>query len=214
MTLPACRVPRVSASWDQGDNPQGWAWREGVALAPFLLADGSAPATQQTRVRLCWNERALYARFDCDDRDIWGEHTRRDAPLYDEEAVELFLSPGSDTPTRYYEFEVSPNGVLLDALIDNPTARRIDLRANLDWDCTGLRWWAWRDDTAQCWGAVLAVPWAALLPNGGAPTAWRANCYRIERPRDGAVEFSCWSPTLTRPADFHKPARFGCLHLV
>jgi len=43
---------------------------------------------------------------------------------------------------------------------------------------------------------------------------WRGNLYRIERPRDGEPEFSAWSPTLTRPADFHQPARFGTLELV
>ncbi len=47
------------------------------------------------------------------------------------------------------------------------------------------------------------------------PLLWRANLYRIERPRDGgAAEFSCWSPTFTNPPDFHRPERFGLLQLV
>jgi hypothetical protein len=47
------------------------------------------------------------------------------------------------------------------------------------------------------------------------PLYWRANLYRIERPRDGGgAEFSCWSPTFTDPPDFHRPDRFGLLQLV
>ena len=52
-----------------------------------------------------------------------------------------------------------------------------------------------------------------IAPAGELPDTWRANLYRIERPRDAAPEYSCWSPTLTDPADFHKPARFGVLRL-
>ena len=42
---------------------------------------------------------------------------------------------------------------------------------------------------------------------------WRGNFYRIERPHDAEPEFSGWSPTMTDPADFHKPAYFGILEL-
>ena len=211
--LPHLRVPRASAIWDTAGDPAAWDWGSVPALPPFVLADGSGPALQQTTARACWDVEALYIRFDCLDRDIWGAYTRRDDPIYDEEAVEVFIAPGSAAPVRYYEFEISPNGVLLDALIDNPTSRRTDLRANFAWDCPGLRWWAGRDDLAGRWWAALAIPWAAIGPPGMPAAIWRANFYRIERPRDAAPEFSCWSPTYTEPADFHRPAYFGTLYL-
>jgi hypothetical protein len=177
------------------------------------LADGSGPAIQQTVARVCYDDHALYIRFDCQDRDIWANYTRRDDPIYDEEVVEIFIAPGSAAPARYYEFEVSPNGVLLDALIDNPTSRRADLRVDFAWDCADLRWHAERDDSAGRWWAALAIPWISIGPPGAPSAIWRANFYRIERPRDAAPEFSCWSPTHTEPADFHKPAYFGTLYL-
>jgi hypothetical protein len=183
------------------------------ALPPFILANGSQPALQQTAARVCYDDDALYIRFDCWDRDIWGTYTQRDDPIYDQEVVEVFIAPGSAAPTRYYEFEVSPDGVLLDALIDNSTSRRADLRVDCAWDCPGLRWRAERDDAAGGWWAALAIPWQAIGPPGPPAIIWRANFYRIERPRDGEPEFSCWSPTYTEPADFHKPACFGILYL-
>ncbi|HEY6323364.1 MAG TPA: hypothetical protein VJA16_17615 [Thermoanaerobaculia bacterium] len=71
--------------------------------------------------------------------------------------------------------------------------------------------------------ALADFPWAKAtepaLPAGSRPAAgqpprrWRANFYRIERPRGSPPELSCWSPTLTEPADFHRPDRFGVLEL-
>jgi hypothetical protein len=85
------------------------------------------------------------------------------------------------------------------------------MRADPSWDCPGLRWAVGGGAARQDWWAILSIPWRGIAPPGDLPRTWRANFYRIERPRDGEPEFSCWSPTLTRPADFHQPARFGFL---
>jgi len=164
-------------------------------------------------VRLCWDERSLHVRFDCEDRDAWGTYRRRDDPLWEEEVVEVFLAPGEADPVRYAELEVSPLGTLFDAILHNPTSLRADMTADVAWDCPGLVWQAGRGADRQDWWAELSIPWE---PVGGSSRIWRANFYRIERPRrppDTEPEFTCWSPTLTDPADFHKPARFGVLEL-
>jgi Carbohydrate-binding family 9 len=211
--VPRWRVPRSPVSWDPAADLAAWKWEEVPSLPAFTLADGSGPAVQQTRVRVCWDGEALYVHLDCEDRDAWGTYRRRDDPLWEEEAVEVFLAPGEADPARYFEFEVSLLGVLFDARIHNPTSRRIDMTGDPSWDCPGLRWAAGPGAARQDWWAALSIPWSGLVPAGRLPRIWRANFYRIERPRDGEPEFSGWSPTLTRPADFHKPARFGVLEL-
>jgi hypothetical protein len=184
-------------------------------LPPFLLADGSGPAVQQTAVRLAWSGEAFHIRFDCDDRDAWGTFTRRDDPIYQEEAVEVFLAPGAGAPARYFEIEVSPRGVLFDAMVWNPDSERATMRVDPSWDCPGLRWEVGPGASSEDWWATLTIPWAALLPGfpeTPLPEIWRANFYRIERPRGlstemlpGKVpadsegvpadsEFSAWSP--------------------
>jgi len=216
--LPEIAVPRVAADWASGKEPFDWQWTAGVSLPPFQRANGSGPATWATTTRLCYNSQALFVRFDCVDPDIWGTYTQRDDPIYDEEVVELFIAPAATAeerrPERYYELEISPNGVLLDVLIQNPTGDRADLQADFGWDWPDLRWGARRDDAGQQWSAFLAVPWVALTATDPLPRYWHANFYRIERPRSGTPEFSCWSPTMTDPADFHKPAYFGMLALA
>jgi hypothetical protein len=116
--------------------------------------------------------------------------------------------------------------------------RRTGLVADTSWVCRGLEWQAGLTGTSEDWWAELAIPWAALLGRDGPagspgrdgaagsqgpagpwspvlppPRVWRANFYRIERPRGGQPELSCWSPTLTAPPDFHRPERFGVLEL-
>lgn len=210
--IPTWRVPRVPASWSGGPVDQR-SWDRIPRLSPFVLADGSGPAEQPTAVRVCWDETALHVRFDCVDRDAWGTYGWRDDPLYNEEAVEVFLGPGDSHPVNYFEFEVSPKGVVFDARVFNPTSMRGDMRVDKEWDCPDLLWTAGKGEEQDDWWAVLEIPWAGLEQEPGRPTVWRANFYRIEQPRDGTPEYSCWSPTLTSPADFHKPARFGRLVL-
>jgi Carbohydrate-binding family 9 len=204
LDLPHWQAPR-------SEDP---AWDATPSLAPFRLADGSGPALQQTRVRVAWDDAALHVRFDCEDRDAWGTFERRDDPIYEEEAVEIFLAAGMADPIDYFEFEVSPRGVLWDGVIHNPTSRREERVTDKDWSCPGIRWAAGQGDARQDWWATLTIPWHGMTPDDPPPRLWRANFYRIERPRDGEPEFSAWSPTLTKPADFHQPARFGVLELV
>lgn len=212
-TIPHWRVPRRPETWDSQADPATWDWTDLPSLPPFILVDGSGPAIQQTVARICYDAQALYIRYDCDDRDIWGTYTQRDEPIYDEEVVEIFFGPGEADMIRYFEFQVSPNEVLLDARIYNPTSQRPELEVDFAWNCPGIRWRAERDDAAQHWWGILVIPWAAVAPPGDLPRLWRANFYRIERPRDAEPEYSCWSPTMTEPADFHKPAYFGVLEL-
>lgn len=210
--LPRWHVER--APKQRFDFEDALSWSALRPIMPLWLADGSAPASQPTLLRVCFDDSALYARFECTDRDIWGTYTERDDPLYDEEVVEVMIAPGAEEPIHYFEFEVSPNGVLFDATIFNPSSTRADLRWDATWNCPNLRWDVRRDDTYGQWWAALAIPWAGISTNGAIPSACRANFYRIERPRDAEPEYSCWSPTLTSPADFHKPARFGILEFV
>mgnify|MGYP003412305285 FL=1 len=98
-----------------------------TSLAPFIRADGRSPVRGQTRVELAGDEERFSVHFHCSDDDAWGTYTERDAPLWQQEVVELFLAAGEAVPARYFEFEVSPAGVLFDALVGNPHGDRIGL---------------------------------------------------------------------------------------
>ncbi len=187
-----------------------------VAIEPLSRSeDGGEPALA-TRVELFDDGDHLIVRFDCDDPEPRATHRERDAPLWEEEVVELFIAPGEATPTSYFEFEVNPLGALFDARVDSPFGDRRGMVVDRSWDCPSLDWSASRRDDATGWGARLALPWRSLSAFAPEvrPEIWRINLFRIDRPAVGRAEFSAWSPTFVSPADFHRPERFGFLRRV
>jgi len=172
--------------------------------------DGGLPS-RPTRVAVALENDRLAIEFDCADDDPWGTLDGRDAPLWTEEVVEVFLAPGGATPREYFEVEVSPRGALFDARVRSPHGDRRGLAVDPRWDCPGLVWGSALRPGG--WTASLRLPLAALSADGAIPAVWRVNFFRIERPRPGAPEFSAWSPTFVSPADFHRPASFGWLEL-
>lgn len=220
--LPRWRVPQAPKPLDDDAVVGPWVWKSVPRLPPLLCSDGRGPAIWKTAVRVCSDDFGLAVHFDCADRAAWGTYAERDDPLWQEEAVELFLALGAEDPRRYFEFEISPRGVLFDARVDNPTGRRAEMTADTAWNGPGLRWGAGssgllhESGEREDWWAALVLPWAALGSPGepiAPPETLRANFYRIERPPDAPPEFSAWSPTLADPPDFHQPARFGFLSL-
>jgi hypothetical protein len=187
-----------------------------VPVPAFRLADGSGPPRQGTTVRVQATAEALAIAFTCADSDAWGTLKGRDAPVYKEECVEVFLAPGIDDPIDYFEFELSPLGTFFDARVHNPTGRRESMTADLAWRAKGATWKASIDRPRSRWSAEIRLPWSGLgfADPARLPRSWRLNLYRIDRPRDGSPpEYSCWSPTLATPPNFHLPARFGSLRL-
>jgi hypothetical protein len=169
-------------------------------------------ARWSTAATVAWDEEFLHVEFVCEDDDAWGTMTERDAPLWREEVVEIFLAAGEEVPRLYYEFEVSPLCALFDARVTNPHGTRVDMTVETEWNCEGILWSVVKTETRDDWRARLAIPWRGL-GLARAPRALRANFFRVERPRNGDDEYSGWLPTETDPPDFHRPEKFGLLRL-
>lgn len=191
-------------------------WKSAPEVTLVLSATGE-PATKNTKVRMCWDDRFLYIAFECVDADIWGTMTKRDDLIYREEVVEAFLDPDCDL-VRYYEFNVNPRNVIFDAYIVNPDGLNPGEGTAFGWNCEGVRSGVVVDgtlddriDTDRGWTCELAIPFAGLgrqTPRPG--ERWRANLYRIDLTPEPA-EFQAWSPTLYHPPRFHVPRRFGTI---
>ena len=180
------------------------------------------PATWPTRLRLEASAEWLEVRFECQDERAWGSMSERDAPLWQEEVVEVFLAPTGDSesdllaaPREYIELEVSPKGALFDAWVKNPQGDRSAMTVDTAWDWPGIEWRAGRLPSLpadrQDWWAELRLPWRGLGYDA-APLFLRANFYRVERPSGAAGpddEYTAWSPTWADPPDFHRPDMFG-----
>jgi uncharacterized protein (DUF362 family) len=162
-----------------------------------------------TKARFLWSKDGLYALFEVANT---GLNTDQSKPvsaerkgLYNEDCVELFLTPDPASPMRYYEVEIGPFGHFFDLFIDKE-ARSNDIA----WSSGA------RIATTQSAGARTAVI-EALLTAPGIASALKAgarlpmNLYRMEGKEDR--RYLAWSPPRTKKPNFHVPEAFGTLVL-
>lgn len=181
------------------------------AVKPLTLREnvGGGLPGQSSRVRTAWDAQTWRILFELEDARPWATLTGHDAPLWTEEAVEVFIDPVGDLES-YFEIEINPLGAVVDVVL-----RRVvsGWRKDFGWHVDGLVSRARL--TATGWSAELAIPFEALAaPVPSAGTRWRVNFLRIDRP-DGPgteAELGAWSPTGMR--NFHRPQSFGIVEFV
>ncbi len=162
-----------------------------------------------TRARFAWSPGALHALFELAGAGLNTDTTRptdveRDR-LYEEDCVELFLTPDARDRDRYFEIEVGPFGHYFD----------LDVRKGKKTDATfasGVRIGTRRDAAARRAVIELTIP-SPEIEKALAPGArLYVGIYRMEgeKPR----RYLAWSPPRTPKPSFHEPEAFGILELV
>lgn len=170
-------------------------------------ADAGA-ARQQTSAAVYFDEAILTVVFSGVDDRVVATHLEHDAPLWQEDVVEVFLAPSR--PEEYFELEVNPLGTTFDARIESPDGDRSTMKTDLGWTCEGLFAGIRRD--GEAFDVVIRFPFASLgrgTPDDG--ETWRGNLFRIDRDPTLGDDFLAWNPTMRTPPDFHVPAAFGTL---
>jgi len=184
-----------------------WDVPAGLERSPLVRSTDGSPTRLATTVALMWDEQALTVVFSAEDDHVVATHRVHDAPLYEEDVVEVFLAPrGAE---EYFEIEVNPLGATFDARIESPDGVRATMRADVGWTCRDLFAAVRRIGTTA--ETVIRIPFASLdaaVPRAG--DEWRANFFRIDRHPSGD-EFSAWRPTMKTPPDFHVVNAFGVL---
>lgn len=168
---------------------------------------GGALPEQGTTVCAAWTNTELRILFDAVDSEPWATLSERDAPLYTEEVVEVFLDPVGDLEC-YFEIEVNPLNAVLDLVLRRG---RSGYKKDFAWRCEGLRTLVRRTESG--WATEMAIPFASLIADPPHfRSRWRVNFFRIDRPRGRDRELSAWSPT--KVGTFHVPQRFGVLEFI
>ncbi len=215
------------------------AWAAVEWSAPFVDIDGVRPVRHATRVKLLWDDTALYIAARLDEPDLWATLTQRDAVIFNDHDFEVFLDPDGDTHL-YYELEVNALGTPWDLLLVRPY--RDGGPAIHDWNISGLQVGVdvrgtlnRPGDTDEGWTVELALPWASLreaatehrAPRDG--DKWRLNFSRVQWTldvEDGAYRRRLdpatgrrlpednwvWSPQ--GAIDMHMPERWGLLQFT
>jgi len=152
--------------------------------APISLGTMTAKGTPSaaTQVLLLHRDGLLYIGFRLDEPNVDRMRrsvTRPDGPVYQDDSVEVFLSPRGGS--RWCQFIVGAGGALADSK-DRSRAWNSGARYEVVVGKVG-------------WSVEMAIPFAALGAGEQAPRMWRGNFYR-NRHAGGRGENNAWSPTL------------------
>lgn len=155
-------------------------WLAAEKLADFQLLGAGGPATQQTEVRVCYDRKNLYVRFECfEDRmdALSATFTEDQEPVWQDDSVELFIVPYSvPSDPKCHQFVV--NAVGAKAYLPPEES------GGGDWSASVAR----LDDR---WIVEITIPFDTLRPAGRNEDCWRVNFGRNEHPHG---ETSSWSP--------------------
>ncbi len=174
-------------------------WQGASAATPFVRATGLGQPEEQTIVRMCWDERNLYLGIRANESYleprlnmlelVRAEHTQRDAAIFSDDVVEVFLQPPG---ASYCHLAVNSIGTIFDQRdMDTSWDAQVEVAARRG---------------ADAWTAEIAL---ALESLQASPTGeWRAN---FTRQRTAVEELSTWSGL---QGAFHQPALFGELRFA
>ena len=172
-------------------------WEIGEWITEFHDIEGdSLPRPwKQTRVKVLWDDEALYVGAQLWDDTIWATVRSRDELIYTDNDFEVFLAP-QDSSHRYFELEMNALNSVWDLLMERP--QRDCVRRIIGWDIHGLESAVHiegklNDPGAknEYWSLEIKIPWFSLrecekdscYPTHFAPDAgevWRMDFSRVE----------------------------------
>jgi hypothetical protein len=177
------------------------AWSKAAEIKAFYKNEGSGPEREPTRVKLWYDDKALYIGYICQDTNIRATLTGRDKKFWEEDVVEFFAAPKQ--LNRYFEFEWSPLGGIFDAIITNDLGPDgVSKSFHGDWSYTAkgmesaVQIRGKLDPSApkdKSWQVEIRLPFADMSLSTPKPKdVWRVNFYRYNFSKGLPTEQLSW----------------------
>jgi hypothetical protein len=193
-------------------------WSQASPAFEFIFPwEQQTGAKQQTRARLLWDDTHLYIAYEVEDTDIVAQFTERDAWVYRDDTVEIFLNVRPSQIAGYYAIEINVRGALMDYFCAD--AQYYIKRFQMEGLQTGIQidgTLNQREDRDRGWSVELAIPWEnfsdmARVPQAG--TVLTANLNRWDGVEPNR-RLSVWADSRLERPHPHAPAQFGELVFV
>ena len=172
-------------------------WQRGEWMDDFhdIEGDSLPKPWKRTRVKVLWDDEALYVGAELTEDQIWATVTERDDVIFRDNDFEVFLAP-EDCGHRYYELEMNALNTVWDLYMERP--QRDLVRRIIAWDIRGLEsavkiCGTLNDPAAdnRYWSLELKLPWFSfrecpkdcVKPPRMAPVpgeVWRMDFSRVE----------------------------------
>jgi hypothetical protein len=161
------------------------------------------PSVQPTEVRVVYDSTHLYVAFRVFDvEEPAAQLTRRDADLFEDDAVIVLLDTYHDRQSGYY-FITNLLGTQSDGRVAND-GRTTDGSWDASWRSAARR-------TASGWEAELAIPFRSVSFRAGERRSWGVN---FGRSRRRTLEQSFWAGPVDHPFRMSQAGRLEGLRLI
>lgn len=208
------------------------AWNAAPWSDAFVDIEGDQQPKPRfrTRVKMLWDDEALYIAAELEEPHVWATLKEHDAVIFHDPDFEVFLDPDGDNHL-YGELELNALNTTWDLLLTKPY--KDGGKAVNAWEITSLKSAVKVNgtlndprDTDTGWTAEIRWPWKGLKELSGVAMPpkdgqqWRINFSRVEwdidivdgkyRKMRGKPEHNwVWSPQGV--IDMHRPERWGYL---
>jgi hypothetical protein len=150
---PSAIIPKIGEAPVIDGDPDDRVWGQSpLFVLGFLNGDARKPA-QRTEARMLLDAKNLYVGFTCWESDMTGltaAKKERDANLWGDDNISLFLSPGHTHNPDYFHIIVNTDGVTHDAKVVCDTRWNPELTLKI----------RKREDA---WTVEMAIPLAEML---------------------------------------------------
>jgi hypothetical protein len=213
-------------------RPDEAAWTKAPWSDAFVDIEGDKKPKprHRTRVKMLWDDEALYVAAELEEPQVWATLTAHDSVIFHDPDFEVFLDPDGDNHL-YGELELNALNTTWDLLLTRPY--KDGGKAVNGWEIIGLKTAVHVNgtlndprDTDTGWTVEIRWPWAGLKELTGVKIPprdgdqWRINFSRVEWDFDvvdvkyvkvkGRPEHNwVWSPQGV--IDMHRPERWGYL---
>lgn len=143
-------------------------WQTGEWMDDFhdIKGDEYPRPWKYTRVKVLWDEEAIYVGAELKDDTIWATVMNRDELIFTDNDFEIFLAP-QDSSHRYFEIEMNAANSVWDLMMERP--QRDCVRRIIGWDVKGLESAVHIDGELnnpyadnKGWTLEVKIPWFSL----------------------------------------------------
>lgn len=156
--------------------------------------------------QLAYDDERLYVHLRAVEKDIRAENTELLSPVYQDSCLEFFFMPENET--RYFNFEINPNGCLYCGFGHG----RKDSTALARGDFAEL-FRITSDRTDDGWEVFYSIPLEYLqlfCPDFAFEGGLRANFYKCG-DKTAQKHYLAWNKVNSEKPDYHRPEDFGLL---
>lgn len=201
------KIAHIKEEFSISETDNGnWQKAQEVSIQKYWSGE-NAPLGRIAKAKLLWSETALYIRFEANQTEplIISETPNLESKtngLWDRDVCEIFVAPDKDTPNKYFEFEIAPNGEWIDLAINLLPDRR-----ETDFDYSSGMLSAAKIENDKIF-MTIKIGWKAFGEAPRADDIWLGNLFRAVGT--GKTRgYLAWQPTKTTKPNFHVPEVFG-----